>query len=186
MVPTLVTELDGREIKRPPVELLQAHESISFVGVNHWQLRHALIRALAARGRRKWRRLELFYLCDEMIGAVRRGGATTADLLREKQASIAWMLESLPAMTESWALHEYRVPFVFASFWDCEGASTDRARMHMSPYPWGADLADARSCPAIDFVASRAGEWPDMLKAHVEGLRNLRKDAIRLGGGGDP
>lgn len=185
MVPTLVAELDGREIKRPPVELLQTHQCISFVGLNHWQLRHALMRAFAARGRCKWRRIELYYLCDEMFDAVRRSGATTADLLREKHESLAWMLESLPAMTESYAVYEYRVPFVFASFWDCEGAPPERARMHMSPYPWGADLADARSCPAIDFVASRDGAWPDMLKAHVEGLRNLRKNAIRLGGGGE-
>ncbi len=181
MVPTILAAGDGQARKVPPLELLKAHDTISFLGLNHWQLVARLTMARDARASKQWSRIEVFYPDDDTLRALMRV-LPAKDLIAEKRRTIADLSACLPGMAARWTIYEHSSGPMMASFWDCEDQPRGRARMHLSPYAWGQDIA---TCPSFDFVAEPDGRWPQMLAVHVDGLQTLRCSARMLHSGGE-
>ena len=154
-VPTLAA--DGRKV--PPLELLQRHQQIAFIGATHHQLAKSLRAAQELRAE-KWERLELFFASDAVLR--RLGGDALVAL---KQAAIAELRPQL-AHARSWTTYEFDAPYYFASYWDVD---REDGRIHVSPYIWGQDLA---RCPSVDYVRGR-NPSPDYT-AYAAGLHQLR------------
>jgi hypothetical protein len=157
---------DGR--KRPPLELLEKHDNISFIGATHHSLAARMETAFAQRSSRRWPRVEVFFTSDRVLERI------DTVLVAKKQAACAALRERLAVWAEAWTLYDCDDPYCFASYWDADSDRPD-ARIHVSPYVWGQDPA---ICPAVDYVRGR--EPSQEFNVYRAGLARLRETAPRI------
>jgi hypothetical protein len=188
---TLIPQLDRSIVeeertgyKRPPLELLRAHERVAFVGATNDQLAAKLEPALAARNGRPWQHIELFFLDGPELAALAAGEGKPAKDLEDAQREALDQLSALmPHWADSWVIYRYARAYYFASYWDHERPG---GRIHVSPFIWGQPV---KQCPGLDYFWHTDQSQPTReYQAYSDGLERLRSapDTKRLKSGGDP
>jgi hypothetical protein len=169
-------DLRDQLYKRPPVPQMVAATRISFVGATNDQLAPALASAFQLRGRKRWERLELFFLDDAPLWKLRSDGRTGDVLLRDRDVAEAILTALLPCLAQSWVM--WRSPEgyeddTFASLWDLDD---DRnAWVHVSRY----DGHDVRTSKATNVTGAAD---PAVLSTWQERIRFIRSRSRRMAG----
>jgi len=128
--------------KAPPIERLELHRDIAFLGASNDQLPAALAVAFQLRGQRRWQRLQVWSLEDEVLRQVTSAGRRGEALLRPRDRAEELLGGLLPRVAERWSLCRYRglklgEQWRFASLWDWQGPG---GYVHSSPYVPGQDV----------------------------------------------
>lgn len=146
--------------KSPPIERMERHERLVFVGASNDQIALALGLAFALRGGRRWESIHVWSLEDAELAQVGSDGRSSESVRAARDAAEAQLGRLLPPVAVEARLLRYRglrLPLgdawpasttaeetlVFASLWD---ADTSRGMVHVSPYFGG----DVRTSPYLD------------------------------------
>ncbi len=181
MLPTLRATLLGTDgvTKYPPIVLLAAHHSITFVGSTNKWLAGALKKALEHREGRAWERIDIFFASDNLLKQVERYDKDSEtkwpwERLKEERNEHIEILKTLfrenQSMIKSASFRYFHGPALFASYWDSDAR---HGRIHVSTQLLGMDIG---VCPATDHIWLREEPSPAYLR-YQDHLRMLEKTA---------
>lgn len=170
-------ELTGSMLKRPPPALFGEYEELFLVGATHRSLIGALEAGLVARGGRKWRRIEVFFLGrDEDLPRIYEGEKT--DFVPIRNEVRRRLPEALAGVAEQSFVGNHPSCTLFASFLyqpPEPGLEPARWYVHTSAAVWGQSIAVAPSADYRSVSGDLSGD-PE-IRTLLEGLRHLRREA---------
>ena len=137
--------LKRRTYKAPPIDRLVQHQEIAFVGASNDQLPAALAVAFVERGRKKWKRLDVWSLTDDRLKQVQSDDRTPDSLVAARNRAERQLQQLLKVVADDWSVRRYsgfEIPYgteaattelvwCFASLWDWLEKG---GYVHVSPY----------------------------------------------------
>lgn len=158
-------------IKSPPVELLEKHSRIAFVGATNDLLATSISEVLndpQINPTKRWQSITIFFLSNKALKWIETQGISYKQLKKDKKKAIKDIRTILNGHVDSLEFMEYDRPFYFASYWDWD---EPKGRIHVSPYIWGKNI---KECPGFDYI------WKTTVptkgyRFYKDGLENLRK-----------
>lgn len=170
-----------RTYKAPPIDRLVQHQEIAFVGASNDQLPAALAVAFVERGRKKWKRLDVWSLVDAGLRQVQSDERTPDGLLAARDRAERQFQQLLPVVAEEWSVKRYSrfdIPYktdvtaakpvwCFASLWDWNQKG---GYVHVSPYKHGENIR------TVDFedLIWRDEKPPHVYSITVQAYKELR------------
>jgi hypothetical protein len=136
--------------KSPPVEFLAAYDVVTFLGDTNSQLPPMLSKAFEARGKRRWKRLDV--LSVEDLSTNGRPGVSVGALNKERDDAEAEFMQLAADYCDAMALYRYRYAGFYGSFWT---AGDGRRRAHVSALIPGLDIRMTQSADFVDFPNER-------------------------------
>jgi len=162
--------------KVPPLALLTGYDEAVFVAATNGQLASRMAEAFELRKRRKWRRLELFFLDDASLHGLATEERPAKKLIAERDTAIGELSAELGRWTEDWAMYVFREPYQFLSLWSRTVDGKEERRVHSSANIWGLDI---RHAPSTDYLDAGV-DTPPEVDRYFEGLEHLRRRATPI------
>lgn len=173
--------LKRRTYKAPPIDRLVQHHEIAFVGASNDQLPAALAVAFVERGRRKWKRLDVWSLVDDRLRQVKSDNRTPDGLVAARDRAERQLQQLLRVVADDWSVRRYsgfeiqyetdaatiEPVWCFASLWDW---SENGGYVHVSPYQPGENV---RTADFADLIWSKQ-EPPAVYRAAARAYQELR------------
>jgi len=174
--------LKRRTYKAPPIDRLVQHHEIAFVGASNDQLPAALAVAFVERGRKKWKRLDVWSLDDDCLRQVKSDDRTPDGLVAARDRAERQLQQLLNVVADDWSVNRYsrfeiqyetnaattEPVWCFASLWDW--AEKKRGYVHVSPYKPGENV---RTADFEDLIWSKE-EPPPVYRAAARAYQELQ------------
>ncbi len=173
--------LKRRTYKAPPIDRLVQHQEIAFVGASNDQLPAALAVAFVERGRKKWKRLDVWSLADDLLRQVQSDDRTPDGLIAARDRAERQLQQLLRVVADDWSVRRYsgfeiqyetdaataEPVWCFASLWDW---TEKRGYVHVSPYKPGENVRTAD----FEDLIWREEDPPPVYRAAARAYQELR------------